>query len=196
MKKSVKLIPFMLISFLLVFISWYVQEGMSVLFKTYLFKPIYIIACLAIIIALITALIRIPKNGMDRFFKIAVHVFFAVFVAQIIFFIINLIGDITRLGLAIFGNHHQNGDFLPPKIFGFSVIAFISFSIILILFIHGIFKGKYAYKVIKQKLFFENLPKEFDGFRIIQISDIHAGSFDNAKAVQRGINLVNKQKAD
>ena len=57
-------------------------------------------------------------------------------------------------------------------------------------------KGKYKYTVHRHTLYFDDLPKEFDGFTITQISDIHAGSFDDSDAVQRGIDLINKQKSD
>ena len=56
--------------------------------------------------------------------------------------------------------------------------------------------GKYHYKVRKTTLFFEDLPDAFNGFKIVQISDIHAGSFDDIKSVQKGINLINVQNPD
>lgn len=68
--------------------------------------------------------------------------------------------------------------------------------LIILAFIYGIFKGKYAYKVIKHTLHFDDLPQVFDGFKVVQISDVHAGSLKNTKAVQKGINLINRQQAD
>lgn len=62
--------------------------------------------------------------------------------------------------------------------------------------IYGITKGKYNYKVNKVKLSFKNLPEAFEGFRIVQISDIHSGSFDNREAVLEGISLINAQNPD
>ena len=62
--------------------------------------------------------------------------------------------------------------------------------------LYGITKGKYNFKVNKVKLNFKNLPKSFDGFKIVQISDIHAGSFDSKEAILEGIDLVNQQKPD
>jgi len=62
--------------------------------------------------------------------------------------------------------------------------------------IYGVWKGKYAYKVQKIKLSFDNLPDAFNGFKITQLSDIHSGSFDNKEAVERGIQLANEQKSD
>jgi len=62
--------------------------------------------------------------------------------------------------------------------------------------LYGITKGKYNFKVNKVKLAFDNLPKAFEGFKIVQISDIHSGSFDEIEAIKDGIALVNKQEAD
>jgi hypothetical protein len=45
-------------------------------------------------------------------------------------------------------------------------------------------------------LFLPDLPENFDGFTITQISDIHAGSLDSVKGVMRGIDLINAQKSD
>ncbi len=71
-------------------------------------------------------------------------------------------------------------------------IASIPFASML----YGITKGKYNYKVKELSLKFPNLPKAFEGFKIVQISDIHAGSFDSLEAVQRGVDLINKQSPD
>ena len=59
-------------------------------------------------------------------------------------------------------------------------IAAIPFSSLL----YGMTIGKYNFKVIKQTLFFDDLPTDFDGTTITQISDIHSGSFDNAEKNQ------------
>ena len=50
---------------------------------------------------------------------------------------------------------------------------------IFIVITYGIFIGRYQVVVEKQNLYFENLPQQLDGFKIIQISDIHLGSFRN-----------------
>lgn len=58
------------------------------------------------------------------------------------------------------------------------------------------FRNQYRYHVNKIPISFENLPKSFKGLKILQISDIHSGSFMDKAAVQRGVDLINKQKAD
>lgn len=62
--------------------------------------------------------------------------------------------------------------------------------------LYGITKGKYDFRVKKVKLAFDNLPKAFDGFKILHISDIHSGSFDSREAIMDGIKLINQQEAD
>jgi predicted MPP superfamily phosphohydrolase len=57
-------------------------------------------------------------------------------------------------------------------------------------------RGKYDYKVHRQTIYYDELPEAFDGFTITQLSDIHSGSFDNVKAMQRGIDLAKAQKSD
>ncbi len=62
-------------------------------------------------------------------------------------------------------------------------------------FLYGI-TNRYNYRVRKIKLKLANLPEAFRGFKIVQISDIHTGSFDNHGAVAHGIERVMDQKAD
>lgn len=72
---------------------------------------------------------------------------------------------------------------------GITSIPFISF-------LYGITRGKYAYQVIEKTITSKDLPNEFDGFKIVQFSDFHAGSFDSYSGVQRGIELLQAQNAD
>jgi len=58
------------------------------------------------------------------------------------------------------------------------------------------FSNKYNYDLKKIKLTFNNLPSAFKGLRIIHISDIHSGSFTNKKGVERGVQLIMKQRPD
>lgn len=56
--------------------------------------------------------------------------------------------------------------------------------------------NKYNYKIYQQRLLLKSLPADFRGLRIVQISDIHAGSFTNHQAVARGVDLIMQQGAD
>ncbi|MCA4893703.1 MAG: metallophosphoesterase [Cytophagales bacterium] len=75
-------------------------------------------------------------------------------------------------------------------------VALMVASVPLAGLLYGMTKGKYDYKIHKETLYFDDLPHNFDGFTITQISDIHSGSFDSVEDVRRGIDLVNQQQSD
>lgn len=52
------------------------------------------------------------------------------------------------------------------------------------------FSNKYAYTIKHVSLSFPNLPIAFKELKIIHISDIHAGSFTNKKAVHKGVQMI------
>lgn len=60
----------------------------------------------------------------------------------------------------------------------------------------GIFKGAYDYKIFSVPLYLPNLPSQFNGMKLVQISDIHSGSFFNKDAVKRGVDMIRDVKAD
>ena len=60
----------------------------------------------------------------------------------------------------------------------------------------GIISGAHDYRVRRVRVSLPNLPKSFDGMRIGQISDIHAGSFFNRTAVMGGVEMMMNEKPD
>lgn len=60
----------------------------------------------------------------------------------------------------------------------------------------GMINSAFDYTVRKQKLKIPNLPKAFKGLKIIQISDIHTGSFMSSSPLKEAVQLINKQQAD
>ena len=60
----------------------------------------------------------------------------------------------------------------------------------------GIISGAHDYRVRRVTLNLKNLPKQFDGMKIGQLSDIHSGSFFNKTAVKGGIEMLMKEKPE
>jgi predicted MPP superfamily phosphohydrolase len=60
----------------------------------------------------------------------------------------------------------------------------------------GVISGAYDYRIRRVPLKLPNLPKAFHGLKLIQISDIHSGSFYNKTAVQGGVDMLMKEKPD
>jgi uncharacterized protein len=62
--------------------------------------------------------------------------------------------------------------------------------------IYGVIANAYNYQLRKVTIKFPNLPDAFDGFRIIQLSDIHSGSFNRTEPLMEAVDKINKQNAD
>nr|WP_319265620.1 metallophosphoesterase [uncultured Draconibacterium sp.] len=73
------------------------------------------------------------------------------------------------------------------------VLAAVPFAGIL----YGVTKGKFNYRVMRETISFDNLPKSFKGLKIVQISDMHLGSFNKKfDQVAKAVELINEQEPD
>ncbi|HKJ05979.1 MAG TPA: hypothetical protein VJ970_00790 [Flavobacteriaceae bacterium] len=117
---------------------------------------------------------------------------------KLIPFFILLGEDIFRLGSTVVSYFITNTEppFMPERRDVVSKIALAIAAIPFTSVLYGMIKGKYNYQVIKHTLFFDDLPDNFDGFTLTQISDVHSGSFDNAEKIDYGIDLINEQNSD
>lgn len=106
------------------------------------------------------------------------------FVPKLVFVII-----ISTLYFSNYLFSEKESRIIVPVIGLFS--GFLPFFIIL----YGIFKTRYHFKTYTYKLKFETLPNSFDGLRIIQISDIHLGSFNFRYSIlEKAIQTINDLK--
>ncbi|MEQ9375788.1 MAG: metallophosphoesterase [Imperialibacter sp.] len=113
-----------------------------------------------------------------------------------------LVGDIIRgfqwLGNFIFSSPkpiNPNGRAIPRSEF-ISKVALIAGAVPALTMSYGILSGAHDYRIRRKTIFFPNLPKEFDGIQIGQLSDIHSGSFFNKTAVKGGVEMLLGEKPD
>ena len=107
-----------------------------------------------------------------------------------------LIGDFTRFVEFGFKYFTAKESYFPERRKFISTTALAAAGIFSALAIDGIIFGKYRHTVRKVKLRFKNLPENFKGYKIVQISDVHSGSFFNPQKLQKAIDLINEQDAD
>jgi len=107
-----------------------------------------------------------------------------------------LIGDFTRFIEFGFKYFTAKENYFPERRKFISTTALAAAGIFSLLAIDGIIFGKYRHSVRKVKLRFKNLPESFKGYKIVQISDVHSGSFFNPQKLQKAIDLINEQDAD
>lgn len=81
---------------------------------------------------------------------------------------------------------------IPFMILG-GTVAIVCFGCIL----YGTMAGITRFEVKEVNFYSDRLPKGFDGYRIVQISDLHTGSWQNKpQAIERLVEMVNAQQAD
>ena len=110
-----------------------------------------------------------------------------------------LLEDFTRLGrwavsaatrpAGAAGEAIPRSEFLAKLALGLGAIPFVAL-------LWGMVRGATDYQVRRVTLRFPNLPAGFDGFKVVQISDLHTGSFNSTEPLQRAVDLINKQGAD
>ncbi|OYQ36372.1 phosphoesterase [Flavobacterium cyanobacteriorum] len=120
------------------------------------------------------------------------------YLPKILLTVVLLGEDIVRVicgGIRAFMGDSQQ-PFLPDRRRFVSLTAMGIAAIPFLSLLYGMTKGKYNFRVIKQTLFFPDLPENFDGVTITQISDVHSGSFDNKEKIEYAVDLVNQQESD
>lgn len=75
-------------------------------------------------------------------------------------------------------------------------LGFYSSVVIFLLVLNGILFTKSDFLVQREDVYIDDLPKEFDNFKILQFSDAHLGSFYNKEDVMRGVLEMMKQNPD
>ena len=137
--------------------------------------------------------------GQTQMTMLTLGLLLLVLIPKLIVTFFMILEDSVRLFLGArnyFATYDKEATFLPERRRFVSQVALGIASIPFLSLIYGMTVGKYNFKVIKQTLFFPDLPESFNGFQITQISDIHSGSFDNRDKINYAIDLINAQSSD
>ncbi|MEY2629358.1 MAG: hypothetical protein RLZZ469_253 [Bacteroidota bacterium] len=139
------------------------------------------------------------RVGQNSKTLITLGLLLLVFIPKLILTSIMLLEDVFRVfsgTITHFLGDNDRGSFLPERRRFVSQVALAIAAIPFSSLLYGMTKGKYNFRVIKQTLFFPDLPEDFDGFTITQISDVHSGSFDDPEKINYAIDMINDQNAD
>ncbi len=199
---------FLIIAAVTLLMDWYVYSGLKTLTLDGTSKRWqqvvlwgYLLISVGITVLFIGGIGSLrTAQGMRPYHEYMLSLFITFLVTKLVFVVVLFLGDTGRFFAGIINhigtNKNTGAPYFPSRRKFISELAVLLAAIPFTSFFYAIIHGKYDYKVHRETLYFDDLPAAFDGFTITQISDIHSGSFDNAKAVQRGINLANAQKSD
>ena len=193
---------FRLLVFLLVFaiIETYAFQAFKTLVKNKTFLWAYAVLSLVLLLYIIYGFTQFDRSvGQTPSSLRTMGLMLLVYVPKILITLILLGEDVFRILIGVvnhFVDYNNEATFLPSRRKFVSQVGLGLAAIPFLSLIYGIFEGKYNFKVIKQAIFFPDLPDVFDGFTITQISDVHSGSFDNPDKIEYAIDLINQQKTD
>ena len=160
---------------------------------------VYAVISVAAIVFITYELMKFDRSvGQTKSTLITLGLLLLVLLPKLVLTFVLLLEDVTRIliGTVTHFMVHNSDSFLPERRRFVSQVAIGLAAVPFLSLIYGMTIGKYNYKVIRQTLFFPDLPDAFEGFKITQISDIHSGSFDDENKIRYAIDLINEQEAD
>jgi len=185
---------------LITIIEFYAFQAFRTVTKIKWILYLYQLISLAVILFIAYQFTQFDRSvGQTKMTLLTLGLLLLVLVPKVILTFFLMLEDIFRLfagSVTYFMGDNNNGDFFPERRKFVSQIAMGIAAVPFMGLVYGMTKGKYNYKVIRQTLFFPDLPDAFDGFTITQISDVHSGSFDDPEKIEYAIDLINQQKTD
>ncbi|SMC68068.1 hypothetical protein SAMN06296427_105278 [Moheibacter sediminis] len=183
-----------------VIVEWYSFQAVRTAFDNKWIQRIYLLFSFVALAYIIYSFTKFDRNtGQNANTLFTLGLFLLIYIPKLVISLFLLGEDILRLFVGTYQHFTQSKPaeaFLPERRRFLSTLALGIAAIPFASIIYGIFQGRYNYKVIKQQVFFDDLPDEFDGFTLMQLSDIHSGSFDNPEKIKYGIDLINEQDFD
>lgn len=202
------LIRTLLLFALLLLIDWYFFQAVKTISadwtevrRTWLNRIYWSFSILSIAFGVITLLTYknpILPRGVVLY---SICIIMVVLVSKLIGSLFLLIDDVQRLFRWIYGFFSREVLITAPGK-GISRAKFLSYSAITLAaipfagFVYGMLKTAFDFTIRRVTIRLPNLPEEFNGLRIVQISDIHCGSFLSQKPFERAVEIIMEQKPD
>lgn len=189
-------------------------------------KAVFYIFWSITVLIILNLLLSFIFPGIQTGLKYRIYtsgVFFILYLSKLVFCIFLLLEDVVRLFKWIFfksflreaisdtthdnaeheipGNEYIEEETVPEPLRMtrsqfISRAALLTSAVPFIVLTRGMVKGAYNYKVRRVQLCLPHLPEVFEGLKILQISDVHSGSFTDKDAVYRGIQMIQNEQAD
>jgi hypothetical protein len=177
-----------------------VSQSAGLRTRTILYFGYWALSVITLIVLFVLPLFEnFPKSVRSVAFALVAGLFLCKLIASVFFLVDDLRRGIQWLAGKLFfrnteGEQIQGSERMSRSIFlswlGLAVGGGLFTSLI-----YG-FSNKYNYKVRRIRLKFPNLPTAFSSLKIVQISDIHCGSFTDKEAVMKGVEKALALKPD
>ena len=189
------IISLIIFFFILVFIEFYFYLGVKKILNRKS-RLIYIFTFFSLYLFFVIYSFTFEISSSSRVFSYYLSIIFLFLIAKTISLPIILIEDLFRLFNFIKSKINTKSKVNLKRRALISKLSIIFSSLTLPVGFDGIFFGKYRYRIINHIIHFKNLPKKFDGYKLVQLSDFHCGSLENKHMVDKAIKMINDENAD
>lgn len=139
----------------------------------------------------------VDVSGWNSNFKTYWRTFiFIAYISKLPLVGILLVDDLRRLVLWISSQFSKGGAVDLSRSKFLTRAAIVAGALPFTSLLYGMVRNPYRYKLYREKVSLGRLPKALEGLKIIQISDIHSGSFTFKEPIQLAIDLINQEKPD
>lgn len=202
---------FLLFIALLVLIDLYAYKGISTALAARSaglrrwVKIIYWTISIALVLMLCFGALRMQEIRSSRnhaFLFTFIGLFVLFLLPKLVIVLFHLLEDIIQGGRWIWSKLAPGaGPHVPGETMGrIRFLSQLGLALAAVPFgsvLYGLTKGRSRFNVAHVPITAKGLPRAFDGLRIVQISDMHLGSYHvGSDIVQHGIDLINAQDPD
>lgn len=194
-----RLLPFLILLF---FIDYYafqafvtVSENWSAVAQTILYTIYWMVPMVAIGLTYAFA-IGAANNWKKSTFTLVRSTITLTYFSKFFIIVVLILGDLGRMIFSIYESFAGNQGFDYDRTFLNASIAIAVGALPFILLLYGMLRNKYRYKLYRTVVEIKDLPEALEGLKIVQISDIHSGSFTRKEPVREAIKMINEQQAD
>jgi len=168
--------------------------------KTAIFKKSYIaVSILSYILFGLVFLNRLESFAFGAdFLSYARGYLFIVYFSKFVVTLPLLLDDFRRFVFFIFHffRSKSQNKHVPARSAFLSKMGLILGGIPAFLLTYGIVRNPFRFQLRSETIPVPNLPSALEGLKIVQISDLHSGTFSSSKPFQEAIKLVNNQNPD
>jgi predicted MPP superfamily phosphohydrolase len=205
--KEVNRYPFFVLGLILDLYLWFSIRGMIKKWRSWfrmIFATVYwlpFVLMIAIGIASLFVNLYLVRPHLATYIGGIIFMIYTSKLFAIIFFLLADLIKIIRHSLR-FAWHKKKMTPCPESGKGMSRAKFlknlglIGGGFVLSGMIIGAVRWAYDFRIRREYLRYPMLPRELDGVRIVQISDLHLGSWANKEALQEAVDLINDENPD
>ncbi len=122
--------------------------------------------------------------------------FFIAYVSKLLIAGILLIDDLRRLSVLAYQYFSTGGELQTGRSRFLTQLGLLLGAVPFVSLIYGVLRNPYRYRLFRERVRVAQLPEALEGLKIVQISDIHSGSFLHKEPVRNAVDLINAQEPD